>query len=66
MKYDSPFIEQPIPVPTTKKVKITDDKGERLEDRPLDPGSYELVLNITDKVSGLALEKRIPFELIVQ
>lgn len=66
MKYDSPFIEQPIPIPTTKKMKVTDDKGERLEDRPLEPGTYEIVLNIKDNLSGLTLEKRVPFELIVQ
>lgn len=66
MKYDSPFIEQPIPIPTTKKMKITDDKGERLEDRPLEAGTYEIVMNIKDAVSGLTLEKRIPIELIVQ
>jgi preprotein translocase subunit YajC len=66
MKYDSPFIEQGIPVPATKKVQIKDDKGERIEDQPLEPGAYELVLNIKDNRSGLTLEKRIPFELIVQ
>ncbi|HEK86240.1 MAG: hypothetical protein ACPLZD_00445 [Candidatus Saccharicenans sp.] len=65
MKYDSPFINQQIPIPTAKKVKITDSKGERIEDRPLEPGNYELVINIKDVVSGLTLEKKIPFELIV-
>lgn len=66
MKYDSPFIEQPIPIPTTKKVQIKDDKGERIEDRPVEAGQYELVINIKDNVSGLTLEKRIPFELVTQ
>ncbi|MBC7364784.1 MAG: hypothetical protein H5U07_09665, partial [Candidatus Aminicenantes bacterium] len=66
MKYDSPFIEQPIPIPTSKKVQIKDDKGERIEDRPIEPGNYELVINIKDNLSGLTLEKRIPFELVTQ
>jgi len=66
MKYDTPFINQQIPIPTAKKVKVTDNKGERIEDRPLDPGNYELVINIKDVVSGLTLEKRIPFELKIQ
>ena len=64
MKYDTNFIEQAIPLPTVKKMQIKDEKGERIEDRPLEPGTYELVLNIKDNKSGLTLEKRIPFELV--
>ncbi|HRD01864.1 MAG TPA: hypothetical protein PLP57_04375 [Candidatus Saccharicenans sp.] len=66
MKYDTNFIEQAIPIPTIKKMQIKDDKGERTEDRPLDPGTYELVLNIKDNKSGMTLEKRIPFELVTE
>ena len=66
MKYDTNFIEQAIPLPTVKKVQIKDDQGERIEDRPLEPGAYEIVLNIKDNKSGLTLEKRIPFELVTE
>ncbi|HQI23051.1 MAG TPA: hypothetical protein PKV90_07565 [Candidatus Saccharicenans sp.] len=66
MKYDTNFIEQAIPLPTVKKVQIKDDQGERIEDRPLESGTYELVLNIKDNKSGLTLEKRIPFELVTE
>jgi len=66
MKYNINFIEQAIPLPTVKKVQIKDDQGERIEDRPLEPGTYEIVLNIKDNKSGLTLEKRIPFELVIE
>lgn len=66
MTYDSPFIEQPIPIPAAKQVKVTDDKGERIESRPLEAGGYELVIKIKDNLGGTSLEKRIPFELIVE
>ncbi len=66
MKYDSPFIEQPIPIPSSKQVKITDDKGERIESKPLEPGNYELVINIKDLIGNTTLEKKIPFELIIE
>ncbi|MDI6845722.1 MAG: hypothetical protein QME28_06255 [Candidatus Saccharicenans sp.] len=64
MTYESPFIEQPIPIPSSKQVKVTDDKGERIETQPLEAGGYELVINIKDKLSNKSLEKRIPFELV--
>ncbi len=64
MTYESPFIEQPIPIPSSKQVKVTDDKGERIETQPLEAGGYELVINIKDKISNKSLEKRIPFELV--
>lgn len=66
MKYESTFIEQIIPVPATKRLQIKDEKGERIEDQPLEAGTYELVLNVKDNKSGLTLEKRIPFELVTQ
>ncbi len=66
MKYNINFIEQAIPLPTVKKVQIKDDQGERIEDRPLEPGTYEIVMNIKDNKSGLTLEKRIPFELVIE
>lgn len=66
MTYESPFIEQPIPIPDSKQVKVTDDKGERIETRSLEAGGYELVISIKDKIGGTTLEKRIPFELVVE
>lgn len=66
MTYDTPFIEQPIPIPAAKQVKVTDDKGERIESRPLEAGGYELVIKIKDNIGGTTLEKRIPFELVVE
>ncbi|RFT16663.1 MAG: hypothetical protein OP8BY_1276 [Candidatus Saccharicenans subterraneus] len=66
MTYESPFIEQPIPIPAAKQVKVTDDKGERVESRPLEGGGYELVISIKDKIGGTTLEKRVPFELVVE
>jgi hypothetical protein len=67
MTYESPFIEQPIPIPDSKQVKITDEKGEeRIEKRSLEAGTYELVINIKDNLSNRTLEKRIPFELVTE
>lgn len=67
MTYESPFIEQPIPIPDSKQVKITDEKGEeRIERRPLEAGNYELVVNIKDNLSNRTLEKKIPFELVIE
>jgi len=63
MIYDTTFIQQPIPIPLSKQVIIKDEKGERKEDRPLEPGSYEIIMNIKDIMSGQTLEKRIPIEI---
>ena len=37
--------------------------GEKTEVKDLEPGKYTLVLKITDKVSGLTVEKKAPFEV---
>ena len=55
----SPLIIQPLPLIQT--LKITDpEKGERMESKNLDPGTYDLVIMIHDKVSGNKAEKKIP------
>jgi len=55
----SPLIIQPLPLIQT--LKITDpEKGDRMETKNLDPGTYDLVIMIQDKVSGNKLEKTIP------
>lgn len=60
--YETPFIEQPLPLVKTLLVK--DEKGERQEQRQLEPGSYNLVIKISDKVAGLSIEKSLPFEVV--
>ncbi len=56
---ESPLVIQPLPLIQT--VKITDPaKGERMETKNLDPGTYDLVIQILDKVSGNKVEKKAP------
>lgn len=59
--YTTPLVSQPLPLKQT--VKITDEKGERTEQRDLAPGSYTLVINMQDKISGLSGTKTVKFEL---
>ncbi|MDH4198143.1 MAG: hypothetical protein OEW05_12080, partial [Candidatus Aminicenantes bacterium] len=59
--YSYPLVSQPLPLIQT--VKITDDKGERTEQRNLAAGTYTLVIQVNDKVSGLKSEKTLPFEV---
>lgn len=58
---ESNLISQPLPLKQT--VKVTDEKGERTEQRDLAAGSYTLVVNLTDKVSKRAGTKTIDFEV---
>jgi preprotein translocase subunit YajC len=60
--YETPFIEQPLPL--VKTLLIKDEKGERQEQKPLEPGSYNLVIKITDKITGLHTEQKLPFEIV--
>ncbi len=59
--YSYPLVSQPLPLIQT--VKVTDDKGERTEQRNLAPGQYTLSIQINDKVSGLKSEKTLSFEV---
>jgi hypothetical protein len=55
--YVSYLVDQELPLKRTLKT------GDKTEEKPLDPGKYNLVMKITDKVSGLTLEKKMPFEM---
>lgn len=55
--YPSSLIDQALPLKRTLKT------GDKTEVKDLDPGKYNLVLKITDKVSGQTLEKKAPFEV---
>jgi len=59
--YTNPLVSQPLPLKQT--VKITDEKGERTEQRDLPAGQYTLVITITDKVSGNKGVKTVDFEM---
>ncbi|MGA2532235.1 MAG: hypothetical protein ABSG19_04275 [Candidatus Aminicenantales bacterium] len=55
--YVSPLIDQILPLKRTLKT------GEKIERKDLEPGKYTLVIKIKDKVSGLTLDKKMPFEV---
>jgi hypothetical protein len=58
---DSPLISLPLPM---KKTIVTQaDTGETKEEKDLEPGSYVLVIKITDKNSGNSVTKNVPFEV---
>lgn len=59
--YVSYLICQEFPLVQTLSIK--DDKGERQETRPLTAGKFILVAQITDKISGLKLDIKAPFEV---
>jgi hypothetical protein len=60
-KYDFALISQPLPLKQTLLIK--DEKGERTEQKDLAPGKYDLVIVIKDMISGLSVEKKVPFEV---
>jgi len=55
--YISPLIDQTLPLKRTLKT------GEKTEQKDLEAGKYMLVIKIKDKVAGLALDKKMPFEV---
>lgn len=55
--YVSPLVDQTLPLKRTLKT------GEKTEQKDLEAGKYMLVIKIKDKVSGLALDKKMPFEV---
>ncbi|OGD20643.1 MAG: hypothetical protein A2Y70_08055 [Candidatus Aminicenantes bacterium RBG_13_64_14] len=59
--YDSFAITQQLPLIQTLQIK--DDKGERIEKRPLPAGKYVLLANVMDKVSGMKGETKVGFEV---
>lgn len=59
--YVSPLIRQALPMQQT--VVIKSDEGEKQETRDIEPGTYTLVLKITDKISGFSIDEKIDFEV---
>jgi hypothetical protein len=55
--YEAYFINQPLPLVQTLQIK--DDKGERVEKKPLPAGKYQ----ITDKVTGTKADTKVAFEV---
>jgi hypothetical protein len=53
----NPLVDQTLPLKKTTKT------GDKTEVKDLEPGKYNLVLKILDKVSQLKLEKKVPFEV---
>ncbi len=60
-EYVHPLVDQPLPLKQT--LQITDEKGRRTEQRDLPAGKYNLVIKITDMLSGGKVEKTVPFEV---
>ena len=59
--YEVYFINQPLPLIQTLQIK--DDKGERVEKKPLPAGKYTLLAQITDKVAGTKADTKVAFEV---
>jgi len=59
--YGFPLISHALPMKQTVLIKT--DKEEKREQRDLPAGKYTLSLKITDKVSGLTIDKTIDFEV---
>ena len=59
--YEAYFVNQTLPLVQTLQIK--DDKGERVEKRPLPAGKYVLLAYVTDKVSGMKGETKVGFEV---
>jgi hypothetical protein len=57
--YDAPLVSHPLPTMQT----VVDNRG-RSSVRPLEIGSYTLVIRIMDNVTGLSTEKRMGFDII--
>ncbi len=59
-QFDSPLITLDLPLKQTLQTK-EGDKVVKTEQRDLPPGTYTFVAKITDKTTGLAVEKRTDF-----
>jgi hypothetical protein len=59
--YSFPLISHALPMKQTVLIKT--DKEEKREQRDLQAGKYTLSLKITDKVSGMTIDKTIDFEV---
>jgi hypothetical protein len=59
--YEAYVVNQTLPLVQTLQIK--DDKGERVEKKPLPAGKYVLLAYVTDKVSGMKGETKVGFEV---
>lgn len=59
--YDTPFVNQPLPL--KKTVVIKSESGERTEEQEIEAGKYTLSLEIVDKVSGKSITLSVGFEV---
>ena len=62
--YQTPLINQPLPLEKTVMITSTTKDGQttkKREKRPIEPGSYTLSITITDKVGGKSLVKTSGF-----
>jgi hypothetical protein len=59
--YEAYFVNQTLPLVQTLQIK--DDKGERVEKKPLPAGKYVLLANVADKVSGMKGQTKVGFEV---
>jgi hypothetical protein len=59
--FEAYLVNQALPLIQTLQIK--DDKGERVEKRPLPAGKYVLLANVTDKVSGMKGQTKVGFEV---
>ncbi|MCX6568913.1 MAG: hypothetical protein NT147_07695 [Candidatus Aminicenantes bacterium] len=59
--FETYLVNQALPLVQTLQIK--DDKGERIEKRPLPAGKYVLLANVTDKVSGMKGQTKVGFEV---
>ncbi len=59
--YDTPFVNQPLPL--KKTVAIKSESGERTEEQDIEAGKYTLSMKIIDKVSGKSITKSVDLEV---
>jgi len=59
--YEAYVVNQTLPLVQTLQIK--DDKGERVEKKPLPAGKYVLLAHVSDKVSGMKGETKVAFEV---
>ncbi len=63
--YEMALVSQPLPLKRTVLIRTTkeDETTERQEQRDLEPGTYTLSLEITDKLSGKTCKEIVSFEV---
>ncbi len=61
MSTDSFMVMQPLPLKVT--VMIKDDEGERTEQRDLEPGKYQLLVQVMDNTSGATAQQKVALEV---